>query len=284
MTVDVFHIGPQKSATTWVYDCLKEHPEVVVSKSDTVHYYDMFYHKGREWYKNHFPVDTSGKKVFDPTCTYIRSPWAPRRIAAEYPEAKFILCLRNPIDRAFSHYWHEKKKQKIAFEFKEVLENYDLYSSWIETGMYAEHIERYLQYFDREQFLFLKFEDLKQDPEQLLHRILTFIDIDTNFRPSILDKKSNAATGKKTLINRGWNRTKSVLVDIGLKKSLQKLNVDQKAKRIESLPYVGKLLNNKGEYEQGVPIDVKNKLLDLIEPEIGRLENLLNIELESWKS
>jgi hypothetical protein len=243
----------------------------------------MFYHRGEQWYKDQFPAQKFGNKIFDPTYTYIRSPWAPRRIADDHPEAKFILCLRNPVERAFSHYWHEKKKQKIAFEFNEVLENYDLYSSWIEPGLYAEHIERYQQCFERDQFLFLRFEDLKQNPQEFLNNIFTFVEVDTGFRPSILDKKSNAATGRKTPLNKGWYKIKSIIADIGMERPLKELNVDKAAKKIESLPIAGKLLNDKDEYEKGVPAAIRTELLYIIEPEIERLEKLLDINLKDWK-
>lgn len=283
MNIDLFHLGPQKSATTWVYQSLKEHPEILTSYNDTVHYYDIYYHKGEKWYKSHFPQSRSDKKTFDPTYTYLRSPWAPRRIAKDNPDAKFLLCLRNPIDRAFSHYWHEKKKQKIAFEFHEVLENYDLYSSWIEPGLYGEHIERYLKYFDRDQILFLRFENLKKDPKTFLSKILSFIEVDPNFKPSTLNKKSNAAKGKYTFTRKVWVSLKDKVINTRLERPLRKLNVDEVAKNIEALPLIGKLLNDKDEYERGVPEDVKDELLELIEPEIERLENLLNIKLDNWR-
>ena len=283
MKIDVFHIGPQKTATTWVYECLSEHPEIITSKTDTVHYYDIFYYKGNEWYTTQFLQGKKNEKIFDPTYTYIRSPWVPRRIAKDNPNAKFIVSLRNPIDRAFSHYWHEKKKQKIAFEFSEVLENYDLYSSWIEPGLYAEHIERYLEYFDREQFLFLKFNLLKKDPKDYLNKILTFIDVDTDFIPSVLNEKKNPAVPVLTSIRINWMKLKDKIKNEGPEDTLRKLKVDKLAKVVEKMPLIRKVLHDKDEYERGVPEEVKEELEELVEPEIQRLEKLLDINLDEWR-
>ncbi|WP_138430267.1 sulfotransferase family protein [Fodinibius saliphilus] len=283
MEIDVFHIGPQKSATTWVYKCLKEHNEVLVPNNDSIHYYDMYFNNGKEWYASFFQKQNSKKIVIDPTPSYIRSPWAPRRIADDYPKAKFIVCLRHPIDRAFSHYWHEKKKQKIAFEFSEVLENYDLYSSWIEPGLYAEHIERYLQYFNEDQFLFLDFRDLKKDPENYLKSILSFLEVDKNFKPSFLDKKVNIASGKQTPINQGWLHLKTSLRDSFIGGGLRKLNLDIVARKLEQTPYLGKILKDKDEYEKGISPELRSELLEMIEPEIQRLEKLIGWDLVHWR-
>ncbi|MGM0582458.1 MAG: sulfotransferase domain-containing protein [Bacteroidota bacterium] len=284
MKVDFFVVGPQKAATTWVYECLKEHDEIVVPiNGHLVHYYDIFYQKGEEWYKSFFPEINQDQKFLDPTPTYIRSPWAPKRIAQDNPQAKIIISLRNPIDRAFSHYWHEKKKQKIAFEFEEVLENYDLYSSWIEPGLYAEHIERYLRYFDKEQFLFLRFEDLKRDSEKFLHQILTFIGVNTDFEPSFLNKKANPAKGKHTPIYKMWTKLKSIPVGTKFESNLRSLGIDNVVKKLENMPMIGKALNNKDEYERGIPKKFRLELLELIEPEIQRLENLLEMDLSNWR-
>jgi hypothetical protein len=244
----------------------------------------MNYHRGEEWYAKFFEASNTGQLLFDPTMTYVRSPWAPRRIAEDNPDAKIMLCLRNPIDRAFSHYWHEKKKGKINFEFEEVLQNYDLYSSWIEPALYAEHLERYLQYFDREQILCLRFETLQNDERQFLNRILRFSGVETNFEPSWLGKKSNEADGRRTLLNRAWRGIKKGVVRSKLEDVARRLQLDDAAQRLETAPVIGSLLKDKHEYERGIPSALRKELIALCEPEIQRLEDLLDIHLLHWRT
>ncbi|MCS3826457.1 hypothetical protein GGP85_001910 [Salinibacter ruber] len=263
---------------------MSEHPDVAVPKSDTIHYYDMFYARGEEWYEKHFDHAEKGQILYDPTTTYIRSPWAPRRIAKENPDAKIMLCLRDPIDRAFSHYWHEKKKGKISFEFEEVLENYDLYSSWIEPGFYAEHIERYLQYFDHEQFLFLRFEELKDDPKAFLTRILRFAGVNEDFETWWLQKESNEAGGRRTFFNRVWRKLKKVVAQSEIESVVRGLGLDDGARYLEERSVLGSLLKDKSEYESGIDPELHMQLRDLSEPEIQRLEKLLDIKLDAWKT
>jgi len=245
--VDVFHIGPQKAATTWVYRCFDEHPEIACPPTDAIHYYDIYYSKGGEWCESFF---------------------------GDNPEAKIICFLRNPIDRAFSHYWHEKKKGKIAFDFEEVLENYDLFSSWVEPGFYAEHLERYLRHFSREQLLCLPFRLLKEDDEAFLQRILEFIDVDPSFRPSWLGEKANEAGGRRTITNAVWRR---------VRRRLRWIGQDRLVETIEESSVVGSWVRDRDEYERGMDESLRRELLEICELEIQRTEALLDLDLSHWR-
>jgi hypothetical protein len=266
--VDIFHIGPQKSGTTWVYRCLKEHPEIACPPKDSIHYFDMFYSKGREWYASFFSEAREGQKLLDPTPSYIRSPWAGRRIARENPAARIVICLRNPIERAFSHYWHEKKKRKYNFSFDEVLRNYDLYSSLLEPGFYAEHIERYLRHFSREQILCQLFEEMAGNPEAFLVQLLRFLEVDDGFRPSALHHKINVAGHRSGFVSSHLQpKAKAVFRRLGLK-------------AVGEHPY---MMSGRSEYLRGVPEGLRGPLLEICEPEIARLEGLLGLRLNSWR-
>ena len=108
-----FLAGFQNCATTWLHRCLEEHPQIFVPNVDMVHYYDMNYHRGRDWYEKFYQSYNQEQMRGDTTVSYARSELAIKRIAKTNSNAKIILSLRNPITRAFSHYWHEKKKGKI---------------------------------------------------------------------------------------------------------------------------------------------------------------------------
>jgi hypothetical protein len=266
--VDIFHIGPPKSGTTWVYRCLKEHPEIAAPPTDSIHYFDMFFGKGREWYAAFFSEAREGQRLFDPTPSYIRSPWAPRRIARENPDARIIICLRDPVERAFSHYWHEKKKGKYNFDFSEVLRNYDLYSSLLEPGFYAEHIERYLEHFPRERILCQLFDDLGRDPEAFLSQLLRFIEVDDGLKPSVLRQKINVAGHRSGFINQ---------------QLLPKLKGLLRRSGLKSIGEHRYLMSGKSEYLKGVPREMRAPLAEICEPEIARLEALLGIDLHRWR-
>ncbi|MGM0442280.1 MAG: sulfotransferase family protein [Elusimicrobiota bacterium] len=269
--VDIFYIGPPKTASTWIYNCLKEHPEICAPIKDTVHYFDMHYVKGKEWYLKHFNACLKKQKLCDVTTSYMHSPQAPKRIFQHNPDAKIIICMRNPLDRAFSHYWHEKKKLNFNFEFREVLENYDLYSSWLEPGFYGEYIERYLKFFPREQILCQLFEDLEVNPGSFLNRLYEFIGVEADFKPSVIYEKCNAAKRKETFLNLHITSRISKFV----KKYVPFLGKEKVIK---------KYLSGKAEYYEGIPNDLYNSLLKICIPEIEKTENLLGIDLSQWKN
>jgi len=276
--VDFFHVGPQKTATTWVFNCLKEHPRISTSKIDSIHYYSMQYYLGQSWYMKQFSNINNIKILFDPTPNYFRSPVAPERIAKDNPKAKILICIRNPIERAFSHYWHEKKKLRFNFKFEEALDNFDLFTNWIEPGFYSIHIKRFLLYFSKNQILFQFFDNLKNDPRKFLQEILNFIGLDDHFEPSVLYQKINAAIpqrGKNFLLSKHYvvNFTKF----IGLYNPLKKYE--------KSL--FGNLLENYGNKRMETLKDVNpvfiEQLNEVFKSEINILEDIFNIDLSHWR-
>lgn len=190
---DALHIGPQKSATTWLYRCLSEHPGVSVAKTDEVHFLDIHFHRGLPWLTAQFEEDAGSRLRIDMTSSYLRSPLAPERAWAVNPDARVILCLRDPVERAFSHYWHEKKKLRFDYTFEECLENYDLFTSWVEPGLYALHASRWVQAFGRERVLMQDFAHLRRDPAAFLAEALDFLGLPLGSEPSVLNSKVNEA-------------------------------------------------------------------------------------------
>lgn len=270
----LLHIGPQKTGTTWIYRNLSEHPEISTSNSDKIHYYDIYFYRGQDWYLQQFTSNVGGKK-FDPTFTYIRSPLAPKRIAQEYSKARMALCMRNPIERAFSHYWHEKKKGTITFDFKDVLENYDLFASWIEPGFYAEHIERYLEYFDSKQILAQRFERITNEPKIFLQELCEFYGIDSSYEFTWTDKKANVARPRQNLLGRFEQKVihgQEKLTSTTQRFTQPAVNMIKKWNETKNYEYI-----------TNTDVDVLKALYEICIPEIDRLEKMTNEDLNDWK-
>ena len=115
--------GTQRGGTTTLYHYLKEHPQICMSEKKEVHYFDLNYHKSLQWYESHFK-DCQNKKVktigeASPFYMYLRE--VPERIDETLPDVKLIFILRNPVDRAYSHYWHEVKLGVEYLPFEEAI-------------------------------------------------------------------------------------------------------------------------------------------------------------------
>lgn len=261
-TPTFFLAGCQKSASTWIYHCMLEHPDVFVPEKDALHFFTINYYKGLEWYIEQYNNVKNEKAIVDPTPSYLRDIMAPKRIYKYNPEAKFIISLRNPTERAFSHYWHEKKKNKINFEFDEAINysgigNYDIYSDWILTGFYYEWIQLFMQYFPKDNFLFLLFDDLKRDPMAYIKEIYSFLEVEREFEP-----KSSTI-----IINKASNRLESNSFQNRLKLYFRK-----KLK-----------INTLSEYDKGIDETLKKQIIKIFIPEIEKLEKFLNRDLDTWK-
>lgn len=268
-------VGPQKCATTWLYQCLYEHPDVLLPETDSVHYFDMNYHRGEDWYRKYFEKYDGESLVGEETPTYIREQRAPERIAETLPNVKLIFTLRNPMDRAFSHYWHEKSKDKISFEFEDVFENYDLFQNWIVPGFYHRHLTRYEQHFPDEQIKVLFFDDLVEDDHAYLRDVYSFLSLD-DYTPSVLDEKVNQ--GKFRGLNKQWVYNKSTSL---FKRYAPEPAVDA----VRPLhTRTRELLTSKNEYERGMAENTRERLESVFADEMRSLSDYTGRDLDHWFS
>ena len=273
-----FLAGCQKTASTWLHRCFREHPEIYVPENDATHYFTMNYHKGLRWYRTKYEDYSGEKAVGDTTPSYIRDFYAPSRIAEYNRNAKLIFTFRNPIDRAFSHYWHEKKKRKIAFKFSEVLENYDLYENWIVAGFYYQHLSRYYEYFEKDQILVLIFEDLKENSHSFLKTIFRFLDVDDSFVPSVIEKKVNVAWLYPRDINKN---DKFILIKDLANRLVVKKFYQRVANKInKSFRSIG--LSSSEYYDIGISPEMRAKLNDIFHKENQKLSQAIGRDLSHW--
>jgi hypothetical protein len=222
-------LGAAKSGTTTLYDILRQHPDVYIPSFKEPHFFDIpeNFNNGIRWYEKNYFKDANTKVVADFTPSYFFDKEAPKRIFESLGgKVKFVVILRNPVDRAYSHYLHSKRDDHEDLEFKEALmnessrlkkyeENGDYLSylrqSYVSQGLYSDMLERYLEYFSLDNFLFIQFEEeFIKHREETIIKILNFLEID-NFDLKI-DIKSNPAskekskTLKRIMKKRGWWR------------------------------------------------------------------------------
>jgi hypothetical protein len=204
-------IGVQKAGTTSLYNYLIQHPAIVPAVEKELHFFDLCYHKGLNWYRSRFPQQRAGLITGEASPYYISHPLAASRIAKDFPSVKLILLLRNPVERTISHYKHnirqDSKRGAIQIEplsLKDAIEaentriQADLEDlsagnpptrkiqmryagrahmkySYLTRGRYVEQIEAWLKYFPREQLLVLKSEDLYSDPQMMTDQVISFL-------------------------------------------------------------------------------------------------------------
>ena len=217
-------IGAAKSGTTSLYDILKQHSDVFTPSFKEPHFFDIstVYENGVSWYeKTYFNGVKKEKCIGDFTPTYLFDKYAPERILESLGEnVKFIIILRNPVDRAYSHYLHSKRDLHERLSFKNAIKkkvnennNYLTYlrRSYVEQGKYANMLKRYFALFSKDNFLILHFEeDFIAEREQTILKIFKFLNIkeeDINF--NIRSNKASKAKFiwlKNLMQKTGWWR------------------------------------------------------------------------------
>ena len=228
MKPDFFIVGVQKGGTTSLYNYLAQHPCVLAASKKEIHYFSDNYDKGASGYKDYFPTIfkqlhtflTCKNKVITGEATpfYLLHPHAPSRIKREFPKAKIIMMLRNPIDRAYSHYrYHVKlgeetltfeeaiaaEPERLQGEYEKMIEDekynsitYKTYS-YMKRGVYADQVARWLDLFPKEQILTIKSEEFFADPATSYSQVQTFLGLPDH--PLKSYKKFNA--GQESAIN-----------------------------------------------------------------------------------
>lgn len=226
---DFIIIGAQRGGTTSLYTYLGQHPQITLAAIKEIHFFDNNFRKGVAWYRTQFPslIEKSiakniGKQNFitgEASPYYLFHPHVPERVAQVVPGAKLIMLLRNPVDRAYSHYYHEVELGHEKLSFEEALaqeeartheecarivadKRYRSYNhqhyTYLSRGIYANQLQRWLNLFPREQILVIKSEDFYADPDGIFQQTLAFLDVRAlGQRPSQMYERHNRSTYKQ---------------------------------------------------------------------------------------
>jgi hypothetical protein len=188
-------VGTQKSATTWLFEVLNEHPEVFVPQEKELHFHcpeNKCRHstrgKGRKWYDSQFDdAPPAARAIGEMTTNYMYFPESAEWLHRQNPDLKIIMLLRHPVDRAYSAYWMWKRHTPTLPSFDEIAQRED--STMIQRGYYIDQIERYQGLFGKRNIGVWFQEDIKSDPAKVLREIFSFINVDPDFTPSVLNQK-----------------------------------------------------------------------------------------------
>ena len=180
-------VGVMKAATTTLSDSLGTHPNIHIPP-DEIHFFDKedAYQKGINYYQSFFKPEPGEYRVGEKTPTYSYYQPSARRIAEFNPEMKLIWIFRNPILRAYSHYWYfiqngqERYSFEKAIDLEPLRKHKNIGHTYLDRGIYICQIERFLQYFPRENMLFLLYEDFRENPSQAIKECLKFLELPAN--------------------------------------------------------------------------------------------------------
>ncbi|XP_076647958.1 heparan sulfate 3-O sulfotransferase-B [Halictus rubicundus] len=172
-------IGVKKGGTRALLEFLRLHPAIRAAGSE-VHFFDHHYVKGFHWYRHRMPPTLSTQITMEKTPSYFVTSEVPRRVQRMNPSMKLILVVKDPVTRAISDYTQVKSKRANMPKFEDLafLNGSKIVdTSWVplKIGVYARHLERWLQCFPLSQFLFVSGERLIVDPVAEITRVQDFL-------------------------------------------------------------------------------------------------------------
>ncbi|MFT6599714.1 MAG: hypothetical protein ACJATD_000557 [Alloalcanivorax sp.] len=203
--------GAPRSGTTFLAKNLAAHPDVYLCSGDEgeaggdVHFFDvdredgyLNFGKGFEWYLERFRNAQGEHAVGEKTADYLSDSRAPYLIKKYLGDVKIILVLRDPVERAVSHFWHSRHRMHKVDTFEEILLSPDIMSvDILSDGFYWRHISRYLKVFDRSQVLVLINEMLLADPQSELKKACSFLNVNPEFLFPFVNERINAGSSSQ---------------------------------------------------------------------------------------
>lgn len=203
-------IGAMRSGTTSLSQALGAHPQAFMFPGKEIHFFDRHFDRGVEWYRSHFAEATGQRAVGESTPAYMYVDWAVPRMAQTVPEARLVAVLRNPVDRAYSHYWRRRGLRREHRPFAEAirpeLESTDM-PGFLTPSRYLPQLQRVLDHYPREALHVVLFEEYARDPRTVFASLCRFLDIDAGVVPSALGRPVNPSrTFRSEAILRYTNR------------------------------------------------------------------------------
>ncbi|MEG4485705.1 tetratricopeptide repeat protein [Microcoleus sp. D2_18a_B4] len=185
-------IGCQRCGTTSLYTYLAQHPQILTPIKKEMDFFSWHFDRGIDWYLAHFPPMPSGEQFLtgEASPSYFDYREAPERLYSLFPEAKLIVLLRNPVDRAISQFyrltglnWEARSLDRVISDEVERLNQNPEYiigeepGNYLARGRYIEFIKNWRTFFPQEQLLILKSEDFYAGAATTVKQVLEFLDL-----------------------------------------------------------------------------------------------------------
>ncbi|MCC3425531.1 MAG: sulfotransferase [Microcoleus sp. PH2017_01_SCD_O_A] len=193
---DFIIIGSPRCGTTSLYKYITSHPQILPAANKEICFFSEHFNKGLAWYQAHFPppIDAHHFLTGEATPTYLTHPLAASRLHGCLPKVKLIVILRNPVDRALSHYQMLVRRGTESRTFEKAIDaelqlladatetsladkSYWKDCHYIYKSLYVCSLKQWMNLFPREQFLILQSEEFYANPAATLSQVFNFLDL-----------------------------------------------------------------------------------------------------------
>lgn len=208
----IFIVGAAKGGSSWLHHALSLHPEIACSSPKEPLFFESEYELGIDHYWNTYYKGWKGERyACEGRVAHLLLPFIPERIAKEFPDAQILVTLREPVSRAYSHWWmrHVNGQERLSFEdalaenLRLIEEGRSFYGLegerywrslirpdrtgtnhrvYLDCGYYAEQLSRYYNYFPASQIHILFFEDIRESPELVIDKVCASLGLELDAR------------------------------------------------------------------------------------------------------
>ncbi|WP_206881476.1 sulfotransferase family protein [Alicyclobacillus mali (ex Roth et al. 2021)] len=291
-----FIVGAAKAGTSSLDRYLSQHPDIYIPPKKEAHFFSIpdfperFTGPGDEGmnlytirdeaaYLKLFDGVRGERAVGEASVFYLFYPGTAQRIYDAHPDAKILIMLRNPVDRAFSAYMHLVRDERETLSFRESLakeeerirQHYEPLWYYRAVGLYAAQVKRYLDVFGRDQVKVILFEDFARDPVQVVRDCCAFLGVSTDFVPDTSIRHNESGVPKsRSLYNfiAKPNALKEMVkpfIPAAVRERLGNQAKSMVLGRMEMEP------------------DLREELTEFFAPDVARLEALIHRDLSAWR-
>ncbi len=267
-----FVVGPPRTGTSWIYRALQRHANLPSPTKET-RFFDCHFHRGLRWYLRHFPAIDPQRPTGEVAPTYFASSQAREAIAQTAPEARLIFIFRDPLQRLVSLYRLKRAYGLLDCSFEHALE---ADPELLASASYATNLQSWQQAFPRRQMLITLYDDLRKSPQAYIDKLLNFLDLPAS--PLTDAELKYVHTSERLTEPRSFllTRTATLMADW-----CKARNLDQIVAAVRGSRVMNTLLSSGPPFPE-VSRSARNRVGEMLQPEIESLEHMIGRDLSMW--
>lgn len=210
-------IGAMRSGTTSLFAGLSAHPQVFGAPGKELRFFDLNYERGLDWYRGRFEGSDGKVAIGEASQTYMYDHIALDRLAVDLPDVRLIAILRDPVDRAYSHYWLNRSRGREPLSFEQALEDEAdrlkgpsptdrFFYSYADRGRYKTQLDRVCSLYERSALHVILFDDFRDHPVQTFQGVWRFLGVEERAGVSTPGKRVNEFQAFRSLRLRAWTK------------------------------------------------------------------------------
>jgi len=270
-------IGPMRTGSTWLYEYLSSRPDVCLPKDvKETFYFAENYGKGQDWYENHFRHYDPARhhRIIDVSPTLFQNDDAIPRVRSELHDPVLVTTLRQPMERAWSHYMHLRQYGATTLDFDAAVRETP---AIVEPSLYAKHLARWLDEFGRDAVRVTFYSDLKKHEAEYVRQVNAAFGLPDADADALPGEKVNSGTlPRNLLLARMTRRTAATLRHAGMHR------IVNAGKRMGLANLVYGRSRDRVAQPRMRP-DTRRYLVDRFAHDADDLERLLDINLDAWR-